>query len=357
MIATSNLLARGFDTVLRRYLPRLLCFEVKPSYTYTRSDYMRLLVNSSVLNAYAEGMSNVSNEIGSGAPNSDTALMRFKSIDRYELQSVISIVLEEQVDELKRDCLLRRPVPIAFDWHDQMFYGEKETDMVNGTRPKAGSSYAYQYLTASILVDGKRLTIVLSPIKGREHIIDYVKDALNRIRNMGVRVRYLLFDGGFSSLELPAYLEENGYVYAIRFTPNAVTKRIGLQDGESASYPCDRPFKLVRVDDKKEPKIINYLFATNMTCRPKRLLKRYKTRWGVETSYREHNHFLPRTKSKNFTVRLLYYAVAVCIYNVWCILNALEDDRSEENDGNNRRVTALEVKIFVLLAFLIPGAT
>ena len=46
---------------------------------------MRLLVNSSVLNAYAEGMSNVSNEIGSGAPNSDTALMRFKSIDRYFL--------------------------------------------------------------------------------------------------------------------------------------------------------------------------------------------------------------------------------------------------------------------------------
>ena len=228
-------------------------------------------------------------------------------------------------------------------------------DVTAVEHPAADRASAYGL--ESILVDGKRLTIVLSPIKGREHIIDYVKDALNRIRNMGVRVRYLLFDGGFSSLELPAYLEENGYVYAIRFTPNAVTKRIGLQDGESASYPCDRPFKLVRVDDKKEPKIINYLFATNMTCRPKRLLKRYKTRWGVETSYREHNHFLPRTKSKNFTVRLLYYAVAVCIYNVWCILNALEDDRSEENDGNNRRVTALEVKIFVLLAFLIPGAT
>src|SRR3989442_4471614 len=105
-------LARGFDTVLMRYLPHLLCFEVKPSFLYTREDYMRLLVNSSVLNAYAEGMSNVSNKIGSGVPNSDTALMRFKSIDRYELQSVVSIVLEEQVDELKRKGLLNRPVPI-----------------------------------------------------------------------------------------------------------------------------------------------------------------------------------------------------------------------------------------------------
>jgi len=255
---------------------------------------------------------------------------------------------------------LKRPVPIAFDWHDQMFYGDHDTaEMVNGTRPKDGSSYAYQYLTASILVDGKRLTIVLTPIKSRGHIIDYLKDALNRIRNMGVRVRYLLFDGGFSSLELPSWLGENRYIYAIHFTANAITKRMGLRDGQSVLYPSDRSsFQLVRVDDveKKATKKISYLFATNMTCRPKRLLKRYRTRWGVETTYREHNLFLPRTKSKNYVVRLLYYAVAVCIYNVWCILNALEDD-SSDGDDEERHVTTLEVRLFLLVAFLIPEAT
>jgi Transposase DDE domain len=344
-------LARGFDTVLMRYLPPLLCFEVKPSYTYTKADYIRLVVNSSVLNAYAEGTSNVSNKVGTRVPNADTALLRFKTIDRYELQSVISIVLEEQVDELKRRGLLGRPVPIAFDWHDQMFYGDRDAEMVNGTKPKDGSSYAYQYLTASILVDGKRLTIVLTPIKSREHMIDYVKDALNRIRNMGVRVRYLLFDGGFSSLGLPAWLGENGYAYVIHFTPNAVTKRIGLSDGQSVLYPSDRPFRLVRVDDAETK--ISYLFATSMTCRPKRLLKRYKTRWGVETAYREHNTFLPRTKSKNYVVRLLYYAVAVCIYNVWCIFNAAEEDEIERSGIPH--VIALEVRLSILLTFLIPA--
>jgi hypothetical protein len=348
----TNKLARGFDTVLMRYLPQLLCFEVKPSSLYRKVDYIRLLVNSSVLNAYAEGMSNVSNKVGAGVPNADTALLYFKTIDRYELQSVVSMVVEEQVDELRRRGLLSRPVPIAFDWHDQMFYGDHDAEMVNGTKPKDGSSYAYQYLTASILVDGRRLTIVLTPIKSRERLIDYVKNALDRIRNMGVRVRYLLFDGGFSCLELPSWLGENGYRYAVHFTPNAVTKRMDLKDGEAAHYPSDRSFQLVRVDDRKTK--ISYLFATNMTCRPKRLLKRYKTRWGVETSYREHNLFLPRTKSKNYTLRLLYYAVAVCIYNSWCILNA-EDDCDEE-DGKDRHVIALEVKLSVLLTFLIPAA-
>ncbi len=341
---------------MMRCLPQLLCFEVKPSYLYTKADYIRLLVNSSVLNAYAEGMSNVSNKFGAGVPNSDTALMRFKSIERYELQSVVSIVLEEQVGELKRKGLLKRPVPIAFDWHDQMFYGDNETDMVNGTRPKAGSCYAYQYLTASILADGRRLTIVLTPIKSREYLLDYIEDALNRIRNMGIRVRYLLFDGGFSSLELPSWLQENGYLYAIHFTPNRLTKRIDLKDGQSVSYPCDRPFKLVRVDDEETK--ISYLFATNMSCRPKRLLKRYKTRWGVETAYREHNIFLPRTKSKSFTVRLLYYAVAVCLYNAWCILNSSErNDNGEDGRDDEEHIIALEVKVSLLLTFLIPLAT
>ena len=88
----TNKLARGFDTVLMRYLPQLLCFEVKPSSVYAKSDYMRLLVNSSVLNAYAEGMSNVSNKAGAMVPNADTALLYFKTIDRHGLQSAVSMV-------------------------------------------------------------------------------------------------------------------------------------------------------------------------------------------------------------------------------------------------------------------------
>lgn len=75
----------------------------------------------------------------------------------------------------------------------------------------------------------------------------------------------------------------------------------------------------------------------------------------METTYREHNTFLPKTKSKNYVVRLLYYAVAVCIYNVWCILNAAEDEC--EGNNSNTHVIALEVKLFILLAFLIPTLT
>lgn len=145
-----------------------------------------------------------------------------------------SAVFEEQVNELKRNGLLNRAVPIAFDWHDQMFYAYRDAEMVNGMTEKDGSSQAYHYLTAGILADGRRLTIVLTPVKSREHMVDYMEDALNTIRSMGIRVRCLLFDGGLSSLALPRYLEKRGYTYAIRFTANSVTKGVDLKDGEDS---------------------------------------------------------------------------------------------------------------------------
>jgi Transposase DDE domain len=328
-------------------MSELLCFEVKPNSIYPKMDYISLLVKASILNGYAEGTSNVSRKLlPRRVPTGETVLSYFKDIDRYELQSATSIVFEEQVHELRRKGLLRRPVPVAFDWHDQLFYGDKESEMVHGIRSKDGSSYAYQYLTASILLDGRRLTMVLTPIKSRAHMLAYIGDALNRIRNMGVKVKHLLFDAGFTSLALPRFLEERGYAYAMRFSSNDATKRMGLEDGEEALYPCDDPFKIVRVDDDKAGK--SYLFATNMSCRPKTVLRRYKRRWGIETSYREHNVFLAKTTSKDYTVRLLYYAVAVCIYNAWCVLNA--HHRQEEDDGEG--VIALEVKVSLLLTLL-----
>jgi IS4 transposase len=129
-----------------------------------------------------------------------------------------------------------------------------------------------------------------------------------------------------------------------------------LRDGQSAIYPCDRPFRIVRADDKtktKEEGPFTCLFATNMSCKARRILRRYKNRWGVETTYRKHNEFLAKTTSRNYVVRLLYYSVSICLYNVWCLFNV-----------HRRHVIVLEAKVRLLLssslvtsaiAFLRPG--
>ena len=107
-------LKHGFNLTLMRYLPELFAFEVKPRSRYEKADYISLLVNATIMNTYAEGMSDVSRKLGNSTPTGETALGYYKRIDRYELQSIISMVIEDQVDGLKSKGLLRRPVPIAF---------------------------------------------------------------------------------------------------------------------------------------------------------------------------------------------------------------------------------------------------
>lgn len=77
-----------------------------------------------------------------------------------------------------------------------------------------------------------------------------------------------------------------------------------------------------------------------MVCKARRILRRYRNRWGVETTYRKHNEFLARTTSRNYTARLLYYEVSVCIYNAWCLFNVRA----------RRHVIVLEAKVRLLLA-------
>jgi hypothetical protein len=58
------------------------------------------------------------------------------------------------------------------DWHDDLYYGDSDADMVNGTKPRNGTSYAYQYMTASLLVEGIRLVVHVTPIKSKGVLLD-----------------------------------------------------------------------------------------------------------------------------------------------------------------------------------------
>lgn len=52
------------------------------------------------------------------------------------------------------------------------------------------------------------------------------------------------------------------------------------------------------------------------------MLRLYKKRWGIETSYRMINEFLPKTTSRSWIVRIFYFILACLIYNTWVVLNA-----------------------------------
>ncbi|MHB8566711.1 MAG: hypothetical protein ACYC7D_08145 [Nitrososphaerales archaeon] len=79
-------------------------------------------------------------------------------------------------------------------------------------------------------------------------------------------------------------------------------------------------FEVVVAYDKS--KDYKYLFATNLPYRAEAVLRLFKNRWGIETSYRMSNQFLMKTTSRNYVVRLFYYLFACLVYNAWVMYNA-----------------------------------
>jgi hypothetical protein len=74
-----------------------------------------------------------------------------------------------------------KDVALAFDWHDEPYYGKPVRGIV-GIQPKRGTCYAFSFLTASILTAGRRLVLCIVPLSSREGLSELVLGLLTRIR-------------------------------------------------------------------------------------------------------------------------------------------------------------------------------
>ncbi|EQB73199.1 MAG: transposase IS4 family protein [Ferroplasma sp. Type II] len=227
---------------------------------------------------------------------------------------------------MRKKGLFSKPLIVAIDWHDEMYYGDIETEGIIGTKNKAGTNYAYEYATASIVVEGIRFVIVVIPVRERT-ILSMVSMLLDIIESHGIRISSLLMDGGFYSIDLINYLNSTGMnfvMHAPKLGKECKGKEIDMEYRTSSHHKRKKDqasFRIVSIYGHSKRGTMLYVFATNMDISPKKLLKLYRKRWGIETGYRMIRKFLARTTSKKHDIRLLYFYLAILLYNMWVLLN------------------------------------
>jgi hypothetical protein len=84
--------------------------------------------------------------------------------------------------------------------------------------------------------------------------------------------------------------------------------------------------------------IINYLEAKGIN---KAIRRMFRKRFAIETSYRMINQFLPKTTSKLYSLRKLYFYLAVLLYNIWVFINY-----------KSEKVTVQHVKFLLMIKAL-----
>jgi hypothetical protein len=110
-------------------------------------------------------------------------------------------------------CHVRRQSQeVAIDYHDQPYYGKGEQAHELGGRGKAkdGTTRFYRVATASLILNGLRVTLALHFVLPEDNAGGVVDGVLRRLQAQGIAVSCLLLDKGFESIAMMAYLTRQG---------------------------------------------------------------------------------------------------------------------------------------------------
>jgi hypothetical protein len=222
---------------------------------------------------------------------------------------------------MKQKGALKKPLNIAIDWHDIMYYGNLSAEGIVGAPRKNGSNHAYRFATISVLLNDQRLTLAATPMLDRGKLW-HVRHLLECVFGLGLKVKLVLLDRGYFSAEVIRYLDDAKIKYIMHIPWHGeplsagVDKRYMTTTHKKAD--CEQAtFRLVTM--RQGDKLL--IFATNLSVAPRKLKELFRMRWGIEMSYRMIGLFLAKTTSKRYGLRVLFFFLAVVLYNLWVLWN------------------------------------
>lgn len=264
--------------------------------------------------------------------------------ETHELQRRVNRALQGDLPKAWR----RRRQPLAIDLHLVPYHGEPLRDVaeVYRSQAKSGTCSFHAYATAYVIRKGQRYTAALTSVQRGAALQEVVQRLLKEAAKAGVRPRYLLLDRGFCSVAVIRYLQAARYpflmplplrgrkldhpkgpsgsrVYATwkrsgwsRYTLTDASKRTATVQ---VCVKC-RNLRGERGKHGREALVYAYGGGLKPTSYPW-VKETYRSRFAIETTYRQLQQARIRTCTRDPLLRLLYVAVALILRNVWVWLH------------------------------------
>ena len=246
-------------------------------------------------------------------------------------------------------ALFRKSRRIAIDltlipYHGQPYQDEKE---IYRSKPKSGTSHFHAYATAAVVHKGHRYTLALTRVEYGEKMKVVVQRLLAIVRRRQVKVRFLLLDKGFFSVEVISYLKRAkvGFIIpamlrgrkpkgrkkatglrALRKKKNGyyqhtLTGKVGEKQRSIRVTICvaSKYYTHKKSDKRRRKKLLYVIWKVRLT--PREIREAYRRRFGIETSYRQMNEARIKTCTRDPQLRLLFVGIALVLRNVWVWLH------------------------------------
>jgi hypothetical protein len=242
---------------------------------------------------------------------------------------------------------LRRRQRLAIDltlipYHGEPFRDPKE---VYRSAAKDGTSHFHAYATAYVVLKGQRFTVALTAVAKGELLKDVVQRLLKQARSVGVKPRLLLLDRGFYSVDVIRYLEAARYPFLMPVVIRGRKADHAQGPGGTRVFAAMKRsgwFEYtVTSGAKRTARVSICVSCRNYRGQWKRhgrqalvyacwgvegrscawVRETYRTRFGIESSYRQMNQARGRTSTQRPELRLLYVGIALVLRNEWVWLH------------------------------------
>ncbi len=272
-------------------------------------------------------------------------LKQFKEEDSLEISRIFRRILFKI---LKKNGFKNKGFIIAVDITAKPFYGNKKLHMIKGTKRKAGTNFAIQYLTASIVEEGVRFNLLCLPISSTTLVDRKVEQMITEIEKI-VSIKLFYLDRGFASRGYSRIIKSSGYKFIMPITKNPKLKDLkfqirrqseilGVKEDEYTLSEIEYIFyedepieyqekvKLLALYEKKNNKDKKvFFFITNIYGLTSEnyylLIESYRYRFGIETNYRMDNIFSAFTSSVKAQIRYLLMQVSLIAQDLWTLFN------------------------------------
>jgi putative transposase len=238
--------------------------------------------------------------------------------------------------------LTRRPQPLAIDLTLRPYHGQPLRDPAEVYRgqAKGGTSHFHAYATAYVARRGRRSTVALTAVSRGEALEQVVRRLLRSAAHAGVRPRYLLLDRGFCSVAVIRYLQaaRRPFLMPLPLRGRTADHPAGPSGSRVFAYaPRSGWAEYTLTSGRRTATVRVAVKCRNFAgqwgrCGRQRLAyafwglaprsvewvrQIYRTRFGIETSYRQMNQARIHTCTRNPDVRLLFVGVALVLRNLW----------------------------------------
>ena len=264
--------------------------------------------------------------------------------DSHELQRRLNRALQGDLPK----ALRRRRQPLAIDLHLVPYHGQPwhDADEVYRSKAKSGTSHFHAYATAYVIRRGRRYTVALAYVRKGQPLHEVIRGLLRQAAKASIRPRYLLLDRGFCSVVVLRYLQRARYPFLMPLPlrgrkpehPKGVSgsrvfaawKRSGWSRYTLANEHKERVTVAVCVKCRNRRgergqhgrEALVYAYGGGLRPSSYQWVKEtYRSRFAIETTYRQLQQARIRTCTPDPLLRLLYVGVALLLRNVWVWLH------------------------------------